>query len=313
MAKMSQTVKEIIQIVVFLIVVGLLLTSFVFYPLNRTRAITARLDIDDFNPDSLPLNDPTAFIEAGFTVDTFRIDADGVTSLACLYLASPLDSSMHIESDPKGTVVLVHDEQLDRKSMITLALNIVDSGFTVVVYDQRACEYSSAGYHSDGQYEAADLTELIAWLGLRRKIHHPFITVGYSAGADAVLLASIDDSRLDGLIAVNPYLTSDRWLYRILAENEMLWIPFRKTVFTFWYELRSSYSYQARGLDDIKSPGCPAILMVPPDEVSDPAVTRISETASESYLLVKEIVADSLITGQIFELIKSIKIDSSQL
>ena len=84
---MSQTVKEVLQIVVFLLVVGILLTVFVIYPLNRSKAILARSDMDDFNFDSLPANDPTAFLELNAAVDTFRIDADGLTNLACLYLA----------------------------------------------------------------------------------------------------------------------------------------------------------------------------------------------------------------------------------
>ena len=53
MAKISQTVKEIIQIVVFLLVVGILLTAFVIYPLNRTSAIMGRADDDVIDPDRL--------------------------------------------------------------------------------------------------------------------------------------------------------------------------------------------------------------------------------------------------------------------
>ena len=73
MAKMSQTVKEITQVVVFLLVVGILILVFVIYPLNRTKAILARPDIGDFNPDSLPPNDISALVDLHAMGDHIRI------------------------------------------------------------------------------------------------------------------------------------------------------------------------------------------------------------------------------------------------
>ena len=92
MAKMSQNVKEIIQVVVFVLVVAILIIVFVVYPLNRTKAFLARPDVDSFKPDPLPTNDISAFAEFRATVDTFRVDADGLTSLACAYMTPRADT-----------------------------------------------------------------------------------------------------------------------------------------------------------------------------------------------------------------------------
>ena len=187
MAKMSQTVKEILQIVVFLLVVGILALVFLIYPLNRAKAILARPDIEEFNADSLPANDPTAFLELGAVVDTFRIDSDGLTNLACLYL-TPAPDSANPENAViiRGSAILVHDERLDRTSMIPIAQTLLDSGYSVCVYDQRAAGLSTGTYHSNGEYEASDLAELIGYLSIRDQIHHPFVLVGQALGAGAV-------------------------------------------------------------------------------------------------------------------------------
>ena len=52
--KLSRQTREIINIVIFLVVVGLLLTFYVIYPLNRTKAIMGRTGLDDYDTDSIP-------------------------------------------------------------------------------------------------------------------------------------------------------------------------------------------------------------------------------------------------------------------
>ncbi len=79
MAKMSQNVKEIIQVVVFVVAVVGLILVFVTYPLTRTKAYLARPDIATFKEDSTRANDVSAFLELDAAIDTFRVDADGLT------------------------------------------------------------------------------------------------------------------------------------------------------------------------------------------------------------------------------------------
>ncbi len=95
-------------------------------------------------------------------VDTFRVDADGLTSLACVYLGPVSDAGAPVA--PKGTAILLHDESQDRNAMLPLTGALLDSGFAVCLYDQRASGRSTGAYHSDGEYEAADLSEVIAFM-----------------------------------------------------------------------------------------------------------------------------------------------------
>jgi len=266
MAKMSQTVKEILQIVVFLLVVGILALVFLIYPLNRAKAILARPDIEEFNPDSLPANDPTPFLELGAVVDTFRIDSDGLTNLACLYLTPAPDSvNPNQPVTINGSAILLHDERFDRTSMIPLAQALLDSSYSVCVYDQRAAGLSTGTYHSNGEYEATDLGELISYLNMRDQIHHPFVLVGQALGADAAILVATDEPRLDGIVAIEPYITSDRWLDMLMAEHDMYWIPFAHTLLKFWYELRSGYAPQYVSLENLDGVECRTLVLTEED------------------------------------------------
>ncbi len=285
MAKISQTFKEIIQIVIFLAVVGLLLTTFVIYPLNRTKALAGREAIDDYDADSLGVNDPTPFLEAGFAVDTFYIEADGVTSLACAYLTQGVDTTAPDETFvPRGTALLAHDEGHDRLSMLPLARMLVDSGFAVVVYDQRATGLTSGEYHGDGQYEATDLAEIVPYLALRDQLTHPFVAVGYGLGADASILASAEESRMDAVVAIEPYLSTERWLNVMFDRNDTFWIPFRHTVFWFWYDLRSGYAAKYRGSDQIQGLSKTTLVLAPQEALDSPEYATLAELTASGLL-----------------------------
>jgi len=279
---MNQTVKEVLQIVVFLAVVGLLLAAFLILPLNRTKTALARPDIDEFNPDSLPANDPTLFVEAGLTVDTFRIDADGLTNLACLIVhPAAVDSLLPA---PRGSAILLHDEREDRGALLPLVKRLADSGFLVCVYDQRATGLSGGTYHGDGQLEATDLAEVMAYLAVRDEIVHPMVLVGFGVGADAVLLRSREETRVDGVVAVDPYLTTDRWLDLIMAEHGMFWLPFSHYMFTFWYEMRSNYTIEGRTEDDLQGVIHPTLLLVSQEYLDDPEIRLLAERSGEELI-----------------------------
>jgi pimeloyl-ACP methyl ester carboxylesterase len=276
---MSQTVKEIIQIVVFLLVVGILVMVAIIYPLGRTKAYLARADVDDFNPDSLPANDISTLADWPAALDTFRVEADGLTNLACVYMI-PADSTGPTEADSlKGTAILLHDERLDRESMYPLARLLIERGWAVCLYDQRASGRSTGEYHSDGEYEASDLAEVIGYLGIRDQIHPPCAVVGSYAGADAALIAAANEPRIDAVVAINPYLTSERWLDLLMDEHDMYWIPLAHTLFEFWYEMRSGYAPAYRSIDDIEPPECPTVLMVDEKYLDDETMTKYQAAA----------------------------------
>ena len=285
MAKKSQTVKEILQVVIFLVVVGVLLTAFVIYPLNRTRTIMGRVDIDSYDVDSLPLNDPAAFIEAGLQVDTFNVESDALTSLACLYVKPVTVANDSV----RGTVFLLHDERHDRTAMIPLARLMSDSGYSVVVYDQRATGLSGAKYHGDGQLEAGDLQELIAYLEIRDRAIRPISVIGESIGAEAALLAALEESRIDQVVAINPFLSTTRMIDIYRTEFDTYWLPFFRTVFWWWYDIRSGYAASYRSADDIRPVGCPTLLLVKSEYLDDPEIQKLSDLSDSVRLTVSEL------------------------
>ena len=304
MAKISRQTREIINIVLFFVVVGLLLTFYVIYPLNRTKALMGRADIDDFNYDSLPPNDPALFVEAGLTADTFRTEIDITTTLAGLYIEPAADSlNPETRKTPKGTVFLVPDERLDRNSMIPLTKMFSDSGFAVVTYDQRASGLSSGKYHGEGFYEANDLEELIPYLELRGRINHPLTVIGYSLGADAALLAAAEEKRIDKVVAVNPYLTTIRYQNMTKEEHGTLWMPFFRTIMRWWFNMRSGYAAPYREIDDIQPAACPTLMLVDGDRMDAPENARIKELSGDSFVLKQRPDDDSVLFNDIITFI----------
>ncbi len=298
MAKMNQTFKEILQIVVFLLVVGIIVTVVLIYPLNRTKAMMARADADDFNPDSLALNDPTPFVEAGLVADTFWIDADGVTVLAAAILTPAPDSAATVEPVPvepmpaRGSAILLHDERHDRNSMIPLAKVLADSGFSVVLYDQRASGLSTGLYHGEGQYEASDLTEIVSHLDIRGQLVHPVTVIGRSVGAEAGLLAALEEQRIDAVVAVLPYLSTVRMIDILRVEHDAYWIPFFRTLFWWWYEMRSSYAASYRTIDDIQPVGCRTLILTGAECLEEPEFGHLAELSEPGLLETAVLIED---------------------
>ncbi len=284
--KMSRQTKEIVKVVLFFVIVGLALTIYVIYPLNRTEAAMARETdgSEDSGSDSLVLvNDPTPFLAAGLHADTFRVEADGLTTLSCLYI---LPDSIATPDSVAGTVFLIPSEETDRTAMLPLSSALVDSGFSVVTYDPRATGGSTGEYHGEGRYEANDLEALLAWLVIRNRLIHPVTVVGGGLGADAALLAALEESRIDRVIAWRPHLTTSRWLDRVAEREGWLWFPFRRTVMWFWYNLRSGYAAPYRDMAQLAPVACPTVLVLP-ESGEDETVRRLRELSDDSLLTIK--------------------------
>ncbi len=302
MPKISRQVKEIIRIVVFLIIVGALLYFYAIYPLGQSKTLFARPDIDDFDRDSIVTNDATIWKEAGLPVDTFRVESDGLTNLACLYVPV-VDSTI----EPKGTVFLLHHQRDDRDTLLQVAQQWHQLGYAVAAYDQRASGRSTGRYHGEGGYESTDLIEVMRYLDLRGQIIHPLTVVGYSVGGDAALLAALEEDRIDRVIAVDPHLSTDRMMDRVIDQNDLLWFPLRSTMLWWWYNIRSSYASPYRELDNVKAVACRTLLIVPDDAMDDAEIVRIKElspaeslemiTADPSYESTTTII-ERFVTGE---------------
>ena len=165
-------------------------------------------------------------------------------------------------------------------------------GFGVIVYDQRASGYSSGNYHGDGYYESADLEEIVAYLDIRKRIIHPLIVVGFSLGGDAALLAAKNESRIDGIVAIEPYLSSERMLSVRKIEDNGYSIPFYSTVMWFWYDLQSSYESQYRTSADIEAVSRPTLILASDENSVSKEYANLIEL-SESDLLEVRSVPDS--------------------
>lgn len=284
MARISRQTREIINIVIFLLIVGVLLTTFVIYPLMKTKLIMARANLDDYNSDSLVTNDATMFVEAGLVVDTFRIESDGLTNLACLY-ASPADS---VIDSIKGTVFLLHDNGETRDSLLETTRQLIAAGFAVVAYDQRASGRSTGKYRGDGFYEGEDLSALIAYLNLREKITPPVIAAGFSLGGEAVLLAAQLDDRIKAVIAIEPYLTTHRMLDIQKEAHDVYWLPFYRSLMWFWYDIRSGYAAIYRDIDKIKAVTCRTILVTTETDGDNEALDRLVELSDPNRLTLEK-------------------------
>ncbi len=296
MARLSRGTRETIKTILFIVAVLILVLIYVVYPLNRTKAFMARPDIDELPADSVLLaNDITPFVEAGFKADSFRVESDGLTKLAAVMIA-PVDSL------PRGLAILIPDERKNRDQMIPLARAFVDSGFAVATYDQRASGGSSGRYHSDGQYEASDLQAVIADLEIHGRMAHPLVVVGYSAGADAALLTAIEEKRIDALAAVEPYLTTDRMFDKVKQTTSHIWYPFHRTMFWWWYNIRSSYAAEYRDSEQLRAPARKTLLYVSPEQQDDPAVRKLVELAPELISLRPVTMTEQELVGSLLEL-----------
>jgi len=284
MAKISNTLKEIIQIVIFLAIVGLLLTAYVIYPLNRTKAMMGRVDIDKYTEDSLIVNDPSLFLEAGLSADTFDFDPDALTTIAGI-IVNKQDSPD--TTGPNGTVILLHDDMDNRDNLLGLIKKLNEYNFKIVAYDQRASGRSTGKYRGCGFYEASDLQEIISTMYIRGQITDPLYVVGYGLGGDAVLLTSREEKRISRIVSINPSLTTTRYLNLMKEEFDAYWFPFYRTMMFWWYKIRSSYAPPYLELDDIQPVGVQTIIIT--DDIEDEVFKRIVEISDTEMLELKAI------------------------
>ncbi len=285
MARISRQTRETIKTVLFLLVVAILILTYVVYPLNRSKALMGREDIDILKADSLYTNDPTPFSTIGLHVDSLRVEADGVAKLALLFVTKGTTAP----EKPRGTVILIPDERQNRSSIVSLAQALVDTGFAVITYDQRASGLTTGQFHSDGQLEAQDLEAVITYFEIRRQIHHPLIVLGFRAGGDAAMLAEAEEKRIDGVVAVNPYLTTERMLAQLVARYDAYRFPFYRTTLWWWYGMRSGYAVTARDVKDITAVSAPTRLYLDSNSLNDAEVLRLAQLSRPEQLTIRSV------------------------
>ena len=291
MAKMSRATKDTIQTIAVIVVVILLVLIYVVYPLNRSKALWARPDIETYKPTPLLTNDPAAFLAEGILIDTFRVEADGLTNLACVRLRSAATPAQK----PKGLVLLIPREHESRATLVDTAKQLVGAGFEVITYDQRGTGLSTGKYIGDGSLEASDLGALIGYLEIHSELSHPLIAVGFGLGADAALLAEGDEQRIDRVIGIDPSITSERMFQADIQKAGVIWFPFSQSTLWTWYKLRSGYTVTLRTIENIAAVHCHTILAVSPACAGTAELRRLAEVSPRELLVVKPILGFDLI------------------
>jgi dienelactone hydrolase len=274
MARISKATRETTKTILVLIGVILLIICYVMYPLNRSKAFFARKDFDTFDAKVKLANDVTPLVAVGLTVDTFRVDADGLTSLNAFITPLP---------HARGTVVLTTWEQYDRVYFAPMVKELADSGFGVVLYDLRGSGGSSGKFASDGQLEMQDLEAIVSHLELHNQLAHPLIIAGYGPGADGALMAPSEEKRIDAVLAVDPVLTTDRLVNLRRAAHGSIWFPFWEPVIWWWYKIRSGYAIDFRENPMTQFPG-KVMVVIPSDQMNDPAVVSVQSSVGPDHL-----------------------------
>ncbi len=285
MAKlMSKKTREIVQTTSVLVLVVLLIVFYAVYPLLNVPDMVSRPDADKFeDPEYMPVNDPGFFIEAGLNPDTLIFLTNDNIRLAALYFEP--DSSFY--NSAAGTVILLHPDDTDRTALVEYVTPLMDSGLNVIIYDQRACGLSGGSYHFAGNYEGDDLVELIADLNIHEKLAYPIIAIGFGLGGDAVIKAGHDENRISAVIAIDPYLSSSRWIDKRKELTEALSIPLSNMVYFWWYQKLSGYSFDRTSADDIAPVNIPTTLLMSGKNIDSDEIVRIKEVSPPGLLTIK--------------------------
>jgi pimeloyl-ACP methyl ester carboxylesterase len=157
--------------------------------------------------------------------------------------------------------------------VIQLAKSLTESGFAVITYDQRASGASTGKYFSDGQIEAQDLEAVIADLEMHGRLASPLIAVGHGMSADASLLASLEENRINVVVAIEPYLTTSKFIATLRADRGSMWFPFWEPVVWWWYKIRSGFAIDSRPA--VPQPKCSVLLAIGAKSLNSPEVVDL--------------------------------------
>ncbi len=281
--RMSKETRENVITGVVLGIILILVGLYVIYPLITLRDIFARPDRDKFEDINFELeNDPAYFVDLGLNPDTFKINNENIY-LACLYFKpdTAVFDSVH------GSVVLIPPTDSTRTFLADFVRPLLDSGLSVILYDQRASGLTGGQYHSPGVIEAGDLNAILYELKFDGRLKPPVSAIGFKTGADAAILASQEEDRIDQVLAIGPDLTATRWLARIADEGGIWKLPFYKGMWFWWYTKFSSYPYPRTTYEDIQAAAVPTVIIDQEEQLQSEAVEQFIQLSGDKVSAVK--------------------------
>lgn len=285
MAKLSRKTKENIKTSVVLIIVALLFTVYIIYPLNNSDTLFSREDSHIIDIDSLTPNDPGVYATFGWKVDSFRVEPDAFTSLACLHLTDSLKDSI------RGTVIIIPSSDTDRTAYPTLIGDLIEKSYSCFIYDQRASGLSTGSYHGFGYLETTDLQAVLSYLAFRTQIIQPLYIVGINLGGDAAMWTALEDSRIQKVIAVDPLLTSDNIIETAKELHDSYSYPFYNSVTFWWYKMNSGFAPTYINVEDLKPVATNTLIIT---NTENDALNELQEISDNSKFMLRKYTDEKL-------------------
>ena len=124
------------------------------------------------------------------------------------------------EAQTKGTILLLHGVRMDKRSLVPLAVALLDDGYRVVLTDLRGHGESSGDYLTYGAVEADDVATVLD-SALEREPAGPVGVYGFSYGAVVALELGARDARIQSVVAVAPFSS----LRKVVADYEREYLP----------------------------------------------------------------------------------------
>lgn len=139
--------------------------------------------------------------------------SDDHVPLAAWYMAA--------SGAPHGTVIIAHGIDGNRSDMLPRASFLVRDGYNTLVIDLRDHGQSGGNYASPGYVEARDVLGAVDYLK-SRGAQPPFIAMGHSYGAVAVIWSAARSPAIAGVIADSAYISFGDMVHRatfLLAQD----------------------------------------------------------------------------------------------
>jgi pimeloyl-ACP methyl ester carboxylesterase len=105
---------------------------------------------------------------------------------------------------PRGTILMSHGIFKNREQVLTRAEFLSAKGYQVLLFDHRGNGLSGESPVSGGVLEARDYSAGVEYLRSKHWLNKPLIFFGFSMGAMSALRASIQDPKVDAVIADSP-------------------------------------------------------------------------------------------------------------